>query len=83
MRNPVSFSFVTFPISRHSLRHQRTTRVRPAEGMGKDTIEICYKIHQLITQIFHRGERARRTAFLMITPKTPSIWFSHELCFGV
>src|SRR5262249_31074575 len=25
----------------------------------------------------------RRITFLMITPKTDSIWFSHELCFGV
>ena len=25
----------------------------------------------------------RRITFRMITPKTVSIWFSHELCFGV
>src|SRR4051812_16512635 len=45
------------PVSRHALRHQRTTRVRPAEGGRKDAIEICYKIHQFVAQIIHRGER--------------------------
>src|SRR3974377_979969 len=37
------------PASRRWLRHQRTTRVRPAEGMGKDSIEIGDKIETIAT----------------------------------
>src|SRR5271157_1207695 len=39
------------PASRRWLRHQRTTRVRPAEGMGKYSIEIVDKIQQFIETI--------------------------------
>ena len=64
------------PISRHALRHQRATRVRPAEGMRKDSIEIVDEIHQFLRKSFTEVNEPRRTTFLMITPKTTSIWFS-------
>src|SRR5438132_10511654 len=51
------------PASRRWLRHQRTTGVRPAEGMGKDAIEVCDKVQQFITQILHRGERTPANHF--------------------
>src|SRR5271167_4675693 len=51
------------PASRRWLRHQRTTRGRPAEGMGKYSIEIGDKIQQFITQIVHRGERTPANHF--------------------
>src|SRR3974390_2946835 len=59
------------PALRRWLRHQRTTRVRPAEGMGKDSIEIGDKIHQFITQIFHRGERTPANHFPHDPPEAP------------
>src|SRR5437868_2630807 len=51
------------PTSRRWLRHQRTTRVRPAKWMSKYSIEISNKIHQFFTQIPHRGERSPANHF--------------------
>src|SRR5512135_3832639 len=51
------------PASRRWLRHQRTTRVPPAEWMGKYSMEIFDKIRQFITQVFHRGERTTANHF--------------------
>ena len=39
--------------------------------MRKDSIEICYETHQLITQIFHRGERTPTNHLPHDHPKTP------------
>ena len=42
----------------------------------------CYSLN-LSRKSFTDVNEPRRINFRMITPKTTSIWFSHELCFGV
>src|SRR3954452_3255413 len=51
------FRYSICPASRRRLRHQRTTRVRPAERMREDAIEIIDEIYPFAAQISHRGER--------------------------
>src|SRR4249920_3006155 len=63
MTQPSSPPSLSCPASRRGLRHQRATRVRPAEGMGEYSIEIGDKIQQFITQIFHRCERTPANHF--------------------
>ena len=86
--HPVSTSKVASPslvvclFSRH-LHPQRATGGGPVERLGKHPIEIRDEVPQLALQVVHRTERAAPNHLPHDYSEHRSIWFSHELCFGV
>src|SRR4051812_36342979 len=81
MMRKASPGLLSCPASRRCL-HQRTTRVRPAERLGEHPIEIGDEVNSFARRSAIEVNEPRRITSRMITPKTTSIRFSHELGFG-
>src|SRR3982750_2880748 len=51
-------------------------------GLANTRLKYAMKFNSFARKSSTDGNEPRRITFRMITPKTTSIWFSHELCLG-
>ena len=51
-------------------------------GLAKTLLKSSMKASSFSRRSATDGKFPRRITFRAITPKTISIWFSHEVCFG-
>ena len=52
-------------------------------GLANTRLKYSMKFDSSLRKSATDVNEPRRMTFRMITPKTTSIWLSHELCFGV
>ena len=82
--NRVTFPSLVF-VSFHAASFTRSGRPVYVQwnGLANTRLKYSMKFNSLLSRSSTDVNEPRRITFLMITPKTVSIWFSHELCFGV
>src|SRR5215469_545989 len=51
-------------------------------GLAKTSLKYRMKLNSLLRKSSTEVKLPRRISLRMMTPKTISIWFSHDVCFG-